>query len=518
MEKRVAIVGAGLSGLLACKYILEIGLHPIVFEADDGIGGQWRHTIESTKIQNPRQDFQFSDFPWDSSVKENNPSTEKVQVYINSYAQHFSLIPYVRFNSKVIDIDYVGESNEEMKSWGLWSGNGSPFGSKGIWHITIEDTKNFRTEVHKAEFVILCIGKFSGLSNIPEFPFGKGPEVFKGKVMHSMDYAALDNKTAAELIKNKRVTVIGSRKSAHDLATECAVKNGVTHPCTMILRNVHWFIPNFKIWGFNLAFLYFNRFSELFVHKPGEHFLLSLLATLLSPLRWGMSKLVETYLKWNLPLKKYGLLPNHSFHQDMYKCSFGVLPELFYDKVKEGSLVIKKSQNFSFSKEGLIIDGETKPLETDVVIFATGFNGNQKLRNIFKSPIFQNYINGSTNANVPLYRQIIHPRIPQLAIIGYGQALSHIYSNEIKCQWLAQFLDGNIKLPNIKEMEKEPKLWEDTLKKYDSNWKSCIVTCAIWYNDQLCKDMKCNHLRKKGLLKEVFEPYGPTDYSGLVHK
>jgi dimethylaniline monooxygenase (N-oxide forming) len=147
MEKRVAIVGAGLSGLLACKYVIEIGLHPIVFEADDGVGGQWRHTIESTKIQNPKQDFQFTDFPWHSSVKEDNPTNQQVQDYFNSYAQHFSLIPYIRFNSKVIDIDYVGESNEEMRSWGLWSGNGSPFGSKGTWHINVEDTKTFRTEV-----------------------------------------------------------------------------------------------------------------------------------------------------------------------------------------------------------------------------------------------------------------------------------------------------------------------------------------------------------------------------------
>ena len=147
MERRVAIIGAGISGLLACKYILEKGFHPIVFEVEDGVGGQWRHTIESTKLQNNKITFQFSDFPWHSSVKEENPSSQQVLDYLNSYAEHFSLIPYIRFNSKVVHIEYVGESSEQMKSWELWGGNGRPFSSKGTWHIAVQDTKNFSTEV-----------------------------------------------------------------------------------------------------------------------------------------------------------------------------------------------------------------------------------------------------------------------------------------------------------------------------------------------------------------------------------
>ncbi|CAI8584742.1 unnamed protein product [Vicia faba] len=520
MEKRVAIIGTGISGLLACKYVVQLGYNPIVYEADEGIGGVWRHTIGSTKLQNSKQTYQFSDFPWDSSVKEDRPDNKQVLDYLNSYAQHFSIVPYIRFNSKVIDIDYVGESNEEMKSWELWSGNGIPFGSKGKWHITVQDTKNFSTEVHKAEFVILCIGKYSGFPNFPEFPLGKGPEIFKGKVMHSMEFSSLDNKFAAEMIKNKRVTVVGSGKSGLDIAAECADANGVTRPCTIIYRNAHWFLLEFSIWSISIGYFYYSRFAELLVHKPGENFFLFLLATLLTPLRWAISKLVETYLKWKLPLKEYGIVPNHSFHQELSACQFGLFPDFFFDKLKEGSIRIKKSQSLSFCNEGLIVDGDAKPIESDLVIFATGYKGDQKLRSIFKSPIFQKYFSMPEKSSVPLYRHIIHPRIPQVAMIGYTESISNVFTNEIGCQWVAQFLDGNIELPSIKEMEKNVKLWEENMKQYarDNFGRTCIVSCGIWYTDQLCKDMKCNPKRKKNHFAELFEPYGPSDYTDLFQQ
>lgn len=60
---------------------------------------------------------------------------------------------------------------------------------------------------------------------MPEFPIKKGPEVFEGKVLHTLDYCKLDQDSASRLVKDKKVAVIGYKKSAIDLALECAQAN-----------------------------------------------------------------------------------------------------------------------------------------------------------------------------------------------------------------------------------------------------------------------------------------------------
>ncbi|KAI3893994.1 hypothetical protein MKX03_034887 [Papaver bracteatum] len=418
MERRVGIIGAGISGLLACKYVLEKGFQPIVFESQPGLGGVWTHTVETTKLQTPKQAFEFSDFPWPSSVKEDFPDHNQVMEYIESYALHFNLHPYIKFNTKVINIDYLAQEGQDMLSWSHWGGTDQAFGNpKGKWVIaTVAGQEH---QVHEVEFVILCIGRFSGVPNIPDFPPNKGPDAFlNGKVIHSRDYSAMDDSDAAKF-------------------------------------------------------------------------------------RWAASKFVESYIKSKFPLKKYNMVPEHSFLQEISSCSISTAPAKFYDRVEEGSIIFKKSRGFGFYKDRLVFDDDVRaPLETDVVILATGYKGDEKLKNIFKSPTFQNYIMVSSNSTVALYRECIHPRIPQLAVIGYSESVANLYTSEM----------------SIKKMEKNVLEWEIFFKRYSGQYyrHSCVGVLHIWYNDQLCKDMGCNPKRKKGFYAEMFEPYGPMDYANLT--
>ena len=114
-------------------------------------------------------------------------------------------------------------------------------------------------------------------------------------------------------------------------------------------------------------------------------------------------------------------------------------------------------------------------------------------------------------------RECIHPRIPQLAIVGYSESLTDIYVSERVANWVIHFLSGGFQMPSVRRMEVSVAEW--TKYKILYYWKyfrrACISTVNIWFNDLLCQDIGCNPRRKKGFLAEWFQPYGPADYASI---
>jgi dimethylaniline monooxygenase (N-oxide forming) len=140
--KSVAIVGAGVSGLAACKHLLERGCRPTVFEADTVLGGVWAHVPDCTRLQSPRPMYQYSDFPWPDSVTEMDPSHRQVLDYLNAYARRFGLLDCVRFGHRVVGMEYVGVDEETVAAWEEWAGNGHAFGSgDGEWRLTVANAE-----------------------------------------------------------------------------------------------------------------------------------------------------------------------------------------------------------------------------------------------------------------------------------------------------------------------------------------------------------------------------------------
>lgn len=148
MEKKVPIIGAGISGLAACRYCKSKGLNPIVLDSESSVGGIWRKTIRTTKLQTPKHFYQFSDFPWPPSVTEDFPTQSQVFQYLQSYADHFDLLPHIRFGSQVLSISYDGPSDAEMREWSFRGAKADPFNTKGKWNVTVKDQQTLSTKVN----------------------------------------------------------------------------------------------------------------------------------------------------------------------------------------------------------------------------------------------------------------------------------------------------------------------------------------------------------------------------------
>ncbi|KAK7411822.1 hypothetical protein VNO78_03263 [Psophocarpus tetragonolobus] len=508
---KIGIIGAGVSGIAATKQLSHH--NPLVFEATDSIGGVWRHcSYNSTKLQSERRDYEFSDFPWPQRDNSEFPTHLEILDYLHSYAQHFDVVKNIRFNSKVVHIRYVGDHEDTYNFGGLPSDHGTPLPGYPLWELAVQTNQSDTIQWYAFEFIVVCIGKYGDIAKLPEFTTNKGPEVFKGRVMHTLDYCKLDQEAATKLLKGKKVVVVGFKKSGIDLAMECAMANQGPEgqPCTMIVRTSHWIVPHYWIWGLPFSMFYSTRSSQFLHERPNQGLVKALLCLLLSPLRSGISKFIESYLLWKLPLVKYGLKPEHPFEEDYASCQMAIVPENFFSEADKGNIVFKRASNWSFWSGGIEFEDKSK-LEADVVVLATGFDGKKKLKTILAHP-FRGLLDYPSGI-MPLYRGTIHPLIPNMAFVGYIESVSNLATSEIHSMWLSGLIDKKFELPSVEKMLSQTLTEIDVMKRSTRFYKRhCISTHSINDSDEMCEDMGWSSWRKKNWITEAFSPYSSEDY------
>ncbi|XP_030530434.1 probable flavin-containing monooxygenase 1 [Rhodamnia argentea] len=507
VNPRIAILGAGVSGLAAAKQLSHYD--PIVFEASGSIGGVWRHcSYNSTKLQSLRCDYEFSDFPWPDRDNASFPSHAQILDYLHAYATRFDLMKLIRFNSKVVEVRFVGD----QKPTDNLADYGSLLPGQPVWEVAVQPHESENVQWHSFEFLVICIGKYGDVPKIPSFPHHKGPEIFQGRVLHSIDYSKLDHEAATELLKGKRVVVVGYKKSGIDLAMECAEANQGPEgqPCTMIVRTIHWTVPHYWIWGLPFFLFYSTRSSQFLHEKPNQTFLRACLCFLLSPLRRAISKFIESYLLWKLPLNKYGLKPDHPFEEDYASCQMAIMPENFFSEADKGRIMFRRPDKWWFWEGGVEFDDGSR-LEADVVVFATGYDGKKKLKSIMSEP-FRSLMEFPSSI-MPLYRATIHPLIPNMAFLGYVESVSNLHSAELQSKWLSHLLDEKFRLPGVENMLEQTTKEIEVMKRTTRFYKRhCISVFSINHDDEICRDMGWNALRKRNWLAEAFSAYTSQDY------
>src|SRR5690242_18624461 len=107
---RVAVVGAGVSGLTAARWLLAEGLTPVVFEQAATIGGLWNYredtpdggglAYRSLRTNTSRQTMAFSDYPFPATLPD-FPTRADVLAYLHGYAEAFGLAEHIHLRTTV---------------------------------------------------------------------------------------------------------------------------------------------------------------------------------------------------------------------------------------------------------------------------------------------------------------------------------------------------------------------------------------------------------------------------------
>ncbi len=187
-QLRVAILGAGMSGILAAVRLKQQGLHSFtIFEKADRIGGTWReNTYPGLYCDVPAHAYTYSFAPnpeWSGMLA----SGAEIQRYFEDVVDQYQLQACIRFNTEINRADF----NEQRQCWTLANASG---------------------EVGEFDVVIAA----TGVLHHPRMPEIDGLDSFSGACFHS---ARWDHSVALD---GQRVAVIGSGSTGVQLISALA--------------------------------------------------------------------------------------------------------------------------------------------------------------------------------------------------------------------------------------------------------------------------------------------------------
>ncbi len=216
MQGRVAIIGAGPSGLAALRAfesarrkgadIPEV----ICYEKQSDYGGLWNYTWRTGLDEfgepvhgsmyrylwsnGPKECLEFADYSFEEHFGRAIPSYPPRAVlhdYIKGRIDRSGITHYIKLNHTVRWVSYNDDT--------------------GKFSVTVKDLKADEATTSEFDHVIVACGHFS-TPNMPDFP---GLRMFRGRVLHAHDFRSADE------FAGKDVLLVGSSYSAEDIGTQC---------------------------------------------------------------------------------------------------------------------------------------------------------------------------------------------------------------------------------------------------------------------------------------------------------
>jgi 4-hydroxyacetophenone monooxygenase len=207
---RVAIVGAGMSGLCAAIKLKEAGIPFVAFEKNRTVGGTWyENSYPGCGVDTPNHFYSYSFAPnhdWPHFYSKR----DELHAYFERVADRYGIRPHVRFGTEV-----------EAAAWDE---------AAGAWRIAVRGVDGTREEV-VASALVSAVGQLNRpkLPDIPGLDSFTGPAFHTGHWRHDVDLAG------------KRVAMIGTGASGMQVGPSIAPE---VERLVIFQRSPHWVVQN----------------------------------------------------------------------------------------------------------------------------------------------------------------------------------------------------------------------------------------------------------------------------------
>lgn len=179
----VAVIGAGQAGLSAAYHLQRRGVSYVMYDAEEGPGGAWRHRWKSLRMATVNG---ISDLPGIAkpAVDPREPSSEFLTRYFREYEEELGLSV-----QRPVKVRAVSREDDD------------PAG-------------RLRLDTSRGDWTARAVINATGTWTRPFWPIYPGQSTFRGRQLHVADYVA------AEEFTGKHVIVVGGGISAVGLLDE----------------------------------------------------------------------------------------------------------------------------------------------------------------------------------------------------------------------------------------------------------------------------------------------------------
>jgi cation diffusion facilitator CzcD-associated flavoprotein CzcO len=399
VSRDVCVIGAGASGLVAMKELLDEGHIVTCYEKADQLGGLFNYSpsrggvYDSTVLTISNNFMAFSSFPpRDYETPRYWRHTEYFE-YLRQFAEKFHLLGSIKFNSEVLSV--------RKKT--------------GKVLVEIQTSTGQITEC-SFDAIAICVGAHQ-LPRIPEF---RGRDDFKGCLEHTHNYKN------SEPYHGKNVLCIGAGETAADVVHEIAA---VANSCTLSWRQYP---------------------AVIFRYPAGRPFTndayTSRMMYTISRARLTKANLraCKRILKSPRTDPAHRLMAKWYLHEKNFGSAFLTKNEAFLEDIVSGKLSVNASGIKEITAHGAVFNDGTG-VTVDTIICNTGYIDD-----------FSFVKDVDITRPRQLYRHMFHPALgPSVAFIGWARPAEGGVPpcSEMQSRYFALLCSNKRSLPTKEKME-----------------------------------------------------------------